>query len=127
MLHFHHALITIFVIRNLLSLVHDGCLWLEEPIPITTELIHHISWLPYKGEDPAAILEGKGSDLAIMDAMKKKYKLEKKKRGYAISSIKDKAVCVATQILVGKFMRKCCLEEVPVLVVTLAEQCTEGV
>jgi len=94
--HFHRAPITIFFIRQLLCLVHDGCSWLEEPIPITKDLIHHISRLPYKGEDPAAISEGKGSDLAIAEVMKKKYKLKKKKRGYAISNIKEKTVRVAT-------------------------------
>ena len=66
--------------------MHDGCLWLEEPIPITSDLIHRISRVPCKGEDPADISEGKRSDLA----MKKKYKLVKKKRGYAISSINRK-------------------------------------
>ena len=59
--------------------------------------------------------------------MKKKYKLEKKKRGYIINSIKDKWVRVATQLLVGKVMRKFCGDKVPVLVVALAEQCAEGV
>lgn len=41
--HFHCAPITIFVIRQLLCLVHNGYLWLEEPIPITVEIIHKIS------------------------------------------------------------------------------------
>ena len=53
--HFHHDPITIFFIRKLLFLVHDGYLWLEEPIPITTDLIHRISWFPCKGKDPATI------------------------------------------------------------------------
>jgi len=59
--------------------------------------------------------------------MKKKYKLEKKKRGYDISSIKDKALHVATQILVGKVMRKFRTDEVPAPVVALTEHCMEGV
>lgn len=42
-LHYHRALVTIFVIRKLLCLVHDGCLWLEEPIPITDHLIYRIT------------------------------------------------------------------------------------
>ena len=41
--HFHRTGITIFIIRQLLCLVHDGYLWLEEPIPITTDLSHCIS------------------------------------------------------------------------------------
>ena len=74
--HFRRALITIFFIRKLLCLVHDGYLWLEEPIPITMELIHRISWLPCTGKEPAEIA-GISGDLAIAEAMKKKYKLEK--------------------------------------------------
>ena len=102
-------------------------MWLEEPIPITDHLIHCITQLPCKGEDLADISEGKRSDLSIAEAMKKKYKLEKKKRGYSISSINNKAVRVTTQILVSKVMRKCRADEVPTLVVSLAEKYVEGV
>jgi len=42
------------------------------------------------------ISQGKVSDLALVEAMKKKYKQEKLRRGYAICNIKDKAVHVAT-------------------------------
>jgi len=77
-LHYHRTLVTIFIIKQLLCLVHDGCLWLEEPIPITHHLIHQITWLPYLGEDPTNILEGKGGELALAEAMKKKFNLEKK-------------------------------------------------
>jgi len=106
--------------------VHDGYLWLEEPIPITVELIHRISWLPYTGRDPVEIA-GKSRDLALVEAMKKKYMVEKKQRGYVISSIEDKGVRVATQLLVGKVMRKCHGNEVLAMVVALAEHCVEGV
>lgn len=123
----HHTPITIFVIRQLLCLLHDGYLWLEEPIPITTDLIHFISQLPYKGKDPATISKGKGSDFSLTEVRKTKHKLEKKKRGYVISSMKDKAIRIATQILVGKVMQKCYRNEVPTLVIGLAEQCVEGV
>jgi len=50
--HFHRAPITILVIRQLLCLVHDGCLWINKPVPIMMELIHKISWLPCEGRDP---------------------------------------------------------------------------
>jgi len=55
------------------------------------DLIHRISRLPCKGKDPMAIFE-KSGDLALTEAIKKKHKLEKKKRGYTISNIKDKGV-----------------------------------
>ncbi len=79
-----------------------------------------------KGKDPATIAE-KSSNIALAEAMKAKYKLEKKKRGYSITSIKEKGVRVATQLLAGKVMRKCHADEVLVLVVALVEQCAEGV
>jgi len=44
------------------------------------DLILIISQLPCKGKDPAMIA-GKSDDLVLAEAMKKKYKLEKKKRG----------------------------------------------
>lgn len=59
--------------------------------------------------------------------MKEKFKLVKKPRGYAISSICDLVVKVATQILAAKVMRKCCVDEVSAPVVALVAQCTEGV
>ena len=117
--HFHRVPITIFVIRQLLFLVHGGYLWLEEPIPIMVDLIHRVSRIPYKGKDPATIAR-KSSDLALAEAMKAKYKLEKKKRSYAITSIKDKGVHVATHLLDGKVMRKCRVNGVPVPMVALA-------
>ena len=62
---------------------------MEEPIPITVDLIHRICRLPCKGKDPT-VIAGKRGDLALAEAMKKKYKLEKKKKGCVISNIKDK-------------------------------------
>lgn len=125
--HYHHALVTIFIIRKLLSLVHDGCLWMEEPILITNLLIHRITQLPYSGEDPTNISEGKGGELDLAKVMKKKFKLEKKKWGYAISNINNPTVKVATQILQGKVIWKCRADEVPMPVIALVAQCVEGV
>ena len=119
-LHFHCAPITIFVIRKLIFLVHNGYLWLEEPIPITTELIHRISNFPCMGRDPVKIV-GQSGDLVLTETMKKKYKLEKKQRGYVITSFQDKRVHIATQLLARKVMRKCCGNDVPATVIELAK------
>jgi len=54
--------------------VHDGCLWLEEPIPITDRLIHRIMWLPYTGENLAMMCDGKCVEQVLMEAMKEKFK-----------------------------------------------------
>jgi len=119
--------ITVLVIKKLLRLVHDGFLWLEEPIPITNRLIHRITRLPYTGENMPMMFGEKGGKQALEEAMKEKLKLVKKPRGYAISSISDPVVKVATQILVGKVMRKCCKDELLAPGIALVAQCTEGV
>ena len=75
--HYHRTTINTTCVQKLLTLLHDGYLWLEEPIPITTEIIHRISRLPCAGRDPVEIV-GTSGDLTIAEAMKKKYKLEKK-------------------------------------------------
>jgi len=69
----------------------------------------------------------KGDEQALLKAMKEKFKLLKKLQGYAISSICDPMVKVAMQILAGKVMRKCCVDEVSTLVFALAAQCAKGV
>jgi len=110
--HYNHTPIIVLVIKQLLCLVHNGCLWLEEPMPIIHRLIHRITRLPYTRENLAMMFGRKGGKQALAKAMKEKFKLVKKPRGYAISSISDPEVTVATQILVGKVMRKCCVDEV---------------
>lgn len=118
--HYHRAPLTIFVIKQLLCMVHDGCLCLEEPIPITDHLIHRITQLPCKREDPANISNGKSDDLAIVEAMKEKFNQEKKERGYVISSINSVVVRVVKLILVGKVIRKCHVDEFSAPVVALS-------
>lgn len=51
--------------------------------------------------------------------MKEKFKFIKKLRGYAIASIYDPTIKVAMQILTGKMMRKCRVDEVSAPVVAL--------
>lgn len=93
--HFQRPLITILIIRQLLCLVHDRYLWINKPIPITTELIHKITQLPCEGRDPMEIVAMSG-DVTMTETLKKKYNLEKKQQGYAIDSILNKGVHVAT-------------------------------
>ena len=56
----------------------------------------------------------------LTEAMKDKFKLYKKPRGYAITSIFDLAVKVVMQILVGNVMRRCHVDEVSAPVIALA-------
>lgn len=47
------------------------------------------------GRDPVEIAR-KSGDLALAEDMKRKYQLEKKQRGYVITSIQEKGVHIAT-------------------------------
>ena len=59
--------------------------------------------------------------------MNGKFKFIKNTRNYAISSICDPVVKVATQILARNVMQKCHTDEVPAPIIALAAQCGEGV
>lgn len=73
------------------------------------------------------MLGRKGGEQPLVEAMKEKFKLVKKPRRYAISSISDQAIKVATWILVGKVMRKCRRNEVSTSIIALVAQCIERV
>lgn len=70
--HFHRLTINMVCVCQLLTLVHYGCLWLWEAIPITNILIHRITNIPYKGVDPAKEFGGKGGEKVLADNMKVK-------------------------------------------------------
>jgi len=65
--------------------------------------------------------------VALTDAMKKKFGLLNKLRGYPITIISDRAVKMATQILARKVMQNCHSDEVRIPIVALVAQCMEGV
>ena len=52
---------------------------------------------------------------------------KEEKNGYAIASIKENGVHIATKLLVGKLMRKCRTNKVLASVIMLAEKCVKGV
>lgn len=55
---------------------------------ITADLVHRITHLPIKGNNPTSIIEI-SSEAGLAETMKAKYKLEKGKRGYVITIIND--------------------------------------
>ena len=52
--HFGHYTITDRVARQLLALIHDGCLWIWDRIPIDPALINQIMGLLMTGSYPMA-------------------------------------------------------------------------
>lgn len=124
--HYHRSNINLIIIKQLMCLVHDECLRVSAPIPITDMLIHWIMLLPHLGLNLAKQFGKKTSEHDLVEKMKDKFKLVKKPCGYSITSITYPVVKVAMQILSGKVMRKCRMDEVPTPVVSLATQCVEG-
>lgn len=124
--HYHHSNINLIVIKQLLTLVYDGCLWLSTLILIIDMLIHQITLLLDSGLNPTKEFGGKTSEHDLTEKMKEKLNLVKNPCGYSITSITNPVVKIATQILAGKVMRKCRANEVPVLVISLVAQCAEG-
>lgn len=95
-LHYNCAPITLIVIKQLLFLVHDGCLWLVELILITDMLIHKITLLPHSRMNLVEEFGRKVGECDLARRMKDKFKLVKKPHSYSISSITDPVVKVAT-------------------------------
>jgi len=107
--------------------MHEECLWLSVPIPITDMLIHQIMLLLHSGLNLGKEFGRRMIERNLIEKMKEKFKLVKKPHGYSITSITNPAVQVATQIIAGKVMRKCHADEVLAPVISLAAQCTKGV
>lgn len=125
--HYHHTHINTICVHHLLTLVHDGCLWLGESIHIMKILIHKITQLTYKGKNPAKEFGGKTREKDLGERMKRAYGLLKKSQGYSILSITGHIIQFATQILAARVTIKCHADEVSTSVVFLTTQCTKYV
>jgi len=115
------------IYQIVVCLVNDRCLWLEDSIPIMDMLIHSITLLPHSGLNLAKEFSIKTGERDLTEQMKDMFKLVKKALGYSILSITNPTVKVATQILVGKVMRKCHTDEVRTPVISLAAHCVKRV
>lgn len=103
--HFSCNTIKIVCVCQLLTLVHDGCLWLGGPILIIDMLIHQIMLFLYQGVDPADAFVGKSQENKLAYQMKCDFRMVKKLHYHVISSISDGMVKFTTQILAKKIMR----------------------
>jgi DNA phosphorothioation-dependent restriction protein DptG len=76
--------------------------------------------------DPMLILDDKSKEKALAEKMKKKYGTTRGTRGIIVKRINNASTQLGANILGCKLLRKCCKEEVPAGVITVATQCTEG-
>ena len=104
--HFGHTPQVSTVVIQLLTLVHDGHLWLEGKIPINGELIFRITRLPPQGPNLATEFPGKSEDKIVVEGIRSRFGLVKGKRGFQVAFIKYPHVRFAAEILACKIMRK---------------------
>lgn len=83
-------------------------------------LIHKITHLRHEGLNSAREFCGNVVEKDLVDKMKKDFELVKKPHSYSITSINDPTGKISTQIVSGKVMRKCCMDEVLAPVISLA-------
>jgi hypothetical protein len=76
--------------------------------------------------DPALILDDKSKEKTLAKEMKKKYGTTRGTRGIMIKQINNAATQLGANILAYKLLKKCCKDEVPPGVITVAAQCVEG-
>lgn len=100
---------------------------MEDPIPIINMLIHRITLLPHSRLNPDKEFGRKIGERDLAKRMKDKFKIVKNPRRYSIYNITDPVVKVVAQILAGKIMGKCHMDEVLTPIVSLVTWCMEGI
>jgi hypothetical protein len=76
-------------VKKLLVVMHGGDICLDKPVPITVELIMHITGLTTGGMDPTLILDDKSKEKTLAEEMKKKYGTDRGTKGIIIKRINN--------------------------------------
>lgn len=124
--HFGQSMEVNIVVKLLFSRVHGGYLWMDSRISINPHLIWRITRLSKQGIDPTSEFVEKDKDKQLAKDIKAKYELKNLGRWYGVSSIHNKGVYFAMQLLVAKLFRKCQHNQVSTLVISLAAKCVKG-
>ena len=112
--HFGRSTQVTIVVKQLLSLIHSGHLWIgDKSIPINGELIHRITGLPIVGPDPGTEFPSKHEDTKLAQSMKENFGLAKGKCGYHTTAIEEQKIRFAANLLACKIIQKCRPIEVP--------------
>ena len=89
-------------------------------------MIHRITSLSKVGGDPKAHFIGKNLDQKLAVKIMKEHNITKGMGAYDSTDIQDQALQFTVQLLVGRVLRKCQLNEVPARAIDLAAQAREG-
>jgi hypothetical protein len=111
--------------KKLLSLLHQGILWMERPVSIDVDLIIEIIGLLIDGEKMKKYLDDKTKDKALAEEMKNKYNIDRGSRGLIINKINKPVTRLETKLMACKLLRKCHKEEALERVIATVLQCTK--
>lgn len=107
-------------------MIHDGCLWIQDRIPIDATLVHRITGLSINGLNPLERV-GKKYEGETIEYVRKTYHVERNTWDFIIKSISDQGTQLGTMLLACKMMRKCQFTSTPANVIQLAGQFKKGV
>ena len=81
-------------------------MWLKIKVPVTIQLIFEVRGFSVKGADLSQYFHGKDNEKQLAAKLKRKYDVIKDIKDYVISTINDRVIQVATNILAVKMVRK---------------------
>ena len=85
--HFGWSLELNAIVKVLLSCVRDGYLWLDRPIDLNVDVIHHITRLSKVDVDPSTHFVGKNLDRKQATKLTKEFNLSKGTKVYDSADI----------------------------------------
>ena len=78
---------------------------MNEPIPVTIDLIASITGLPEAGEDLAQYLRGWDTDKKLAKQLEECFGSQRDGRAYRIYNINSQEVCIGARILASNIVR----------------------
>ena len=89
------------VVKVLLSYVHNGYLWLDQPIDLNVDVIHRMTGLSKVGADPSTHFVGKNLDMKQAAKLTEEFNLSKGTRAYDSVDIQVQSLIFTVQLLAG--------------------------
>jgi hypothetical protein len=93
-------------VKMLLNCVDGGCMWLDKPVSIDTDLIFHINGVPSQGEDHTQLFLDKKNNKYLFKRKKEKFHTLYGKHFLYVTIIFDLMLRFLTQDLGCKLSRK---------------------
>jgi hypothetical protein len=114
-------------IKQLVTRVHVGILWIDRPIQLDVALISKITCLPTFGAQPEEYLDNKACEKEIAELVKAQLGTSQGNKGIMLKDINENATSFTSKLIACKLLRKCRKEEALARVIVVVAQCTKGV